>query len=315
MRKRLPALPQEDIHNMIIDRNRVEKQFSEYASRYDAEDVKVQLKTAHTFRVAALADRIARSLALSPEDTDLAWLLGMLHDIGRFEQLKQYHTFIDSQSVNHAALSADILFGRGDAAGSRGATDGFSGAAPDGISGTAPDGGRTGVMEYHPLIRDYIDDASEDAIIEKAVRLHNVFALPAGLTERERMFCQILRDADKLDILKVNREYTCEEIYDVPEAELRSSKISDAVLEDALARRNVERSHVSKPMDRLVSHISLTYGLVYPESVRIAEEQGYLAKMLEFRSDDPETEQRMEQIRAAVREFLAEKDAGGAGKR
>jgi hypothetical protein len=306
MRKRLSALPQEDSHNMIIDRNRVEKQFTEYASRYDAKDVKVQLKTAHTFRVAALADRIARSLALSREDTDIAWLLGMLHDIGRFEQLRQYHTFIDSKSVNHAALSADILFGKGDASG---------GGAATGISGVVSDGGRTSGAEDHHFIRDYIDDPSEDAVIEKAVRLHNVFALPEGLTERERMFCQILRDADKIDILKVNREYTCEEIYDVPETVMRRSKISDAVLEDALACRNVERRHVSQPMDRLVSHISLTYGLVYPESIRIVEEQGYLAKMLKFRSDDPETERRMEQVRAAVRAFLAEKDAGGTGKR
>ena len=44
---------------------------------------------------------------------DFAWLLGLLHDIGRFEQVKRYNTFNDSQSVDHAELGADILFKEG----------------------------------------------------------------------------------------------------------------------------------------------------------------------------------------------------------
>ena len=35
------------------------------------------------------------------------------------------------------------------------------------------------------------------------------------LDERTAMFCHILRDADKIDILKVNVEFPLEEIYNV----------------------------------------------------------------------------------------------------
>lgn len=98
---------------MKIDRARAQKAFADYAAHYNAADAKVKLKIDHTYRVAALCARIAQSLALPPEDVDLAWLSGILHDVGRFEQLRRYNTFIDAQSVSHAALSVAVLFGRG----------------------------------------------------------------------------------------------------------------------------------------------------------------------------------------------------------
>ena len=93
-----------------IDRMHVKEAFKAYVSDYDLSDVKVKLKVDHTYRVAAMCDAITEDLGLSAADRDLAWLSGMLHDIGRFEQLRQYHTFQDRLSCNHAMLSADILF-------------------------------------------------------------------------------------------------------------------------------------------------------------------------------------------------------------
>ena len=98
---------------MKIDRARAQKAFADYAAHYNAADAKVKLKIDHTYRVAALCARIAQSLALPPEDVDLAWLSGILHDVGRFEQLRRYNTFIDAQSVSHAALSVAVLFDEG----------------------------------------------------------------------------------------------------------------------------------------------------------------------------------------------------------
>lgn len=117
----------------------------------------------------------------------------MLHDVGRFEQLRRYNTFIDTQSINHAALSASVLFDEGH-------------------------------------IRDYIDDAAEDALLRTAVAWHSAFRLPEKLDDRTRMFCQILRDADKIDILRVNVETPMEEIYNVSAEALRQSPVTPAVL-------------------------------------------------------------------------------------
>lgn len=76
-----------------IDKLKVQHAFAAYTRQYDTDNGKVQLKITHTYRVAALCEQIARSLSLCDEDVQLAWLMGMLHDIGRFEQLRRYGTF------------------------------------------------------------------------------------------------------------------------------------------------------------------------------------------------------------------------------
>ena len=86
---------------MVIDRERVKQAFQEYTGTYDIHDEKIRLKVEHTYRVADISEQIAEKLGLSEEDIALAWLIGMLHDIGRFEQLRRFHTFVDSQSIMH----------------------------------------------------------------------------------------------------------------------------------------------------------------------------------------------------------------------
>ncbi|MED9920299.1 MAG: HD domain-containing protein, partial [Megasphaera sp.] len=75
-----------------MNRDFVISQFKSYAANFDAADEGVSLKLAHSLRVSSWCDRLARALHLSPDDVDLAWLIGVLHDIGRFEQLREYHT-------------------------------------------------------------------------------------------------------------------------------------------------------------------------------------------------------------------------------
>ena len=94
----------------MIDREKALKTFNTYVSKYNTEDEKIKLKIEHIQRVAKNANNIAENLNLSKEDIDLAWLIGLLHDIGRFEQVRLYHTFNDGKSVNHAEIGAKILF-------------------------------------------------------------------------------------------------------------------------------------------------------------------------------------------------------------
>ena len=95
----------------MIDRQKVKEQFASYTRKYDVTDDKIALKIAHTYRVADNCEQIALSLNMSEEDVDFAWLSGMLHDVGRFEQVRRYNTFSDSRSEDHAELGADLLFG------------------------------------------------------------------------------------------------------------------------------------------------------------------------------------------------------------
>ena len=94
----------------VLDREKIRCVFDRYVSKYNAYDPKIKLKIDHTYRVADLAETIANEVRV---DADLAWLCGMLHDIGRFEQVKRYNTFTDALSVDHAEFGADLLFKNG----------------------------------------------------------------------------------------------------------------------------------------------------------------------------------------------------------
>ena len=94
---------------MTVDRQKVLDAFAAYIRPYDAQDPKVSLKIHHTYRVAALCEQIGRSIALEGTALDLAWLCGMLHDVGRFEQLRRFGTFDDSKSIDHARAGVQVF--------------------------------------------------------------------------------------------------------------------------------------------------------------------------------------------------------------
>lgn len=231
-------------------KNYVEKNFTEYVAWYDITDAKIRLKKEHTYCVAALCREIAVSIKLSEADCELAWLCGMLHDIGRFEQVKRFGTFLDSESVDHAQFGADLLFKEG---------------------------------LWEKIVPEDMD--SNKDLIEKAIRVHNVYRLPDELTEREYLFATILRDADKVDILRANCETPTEQVYNVTTEELKQSLVSEDVKQAFKERRCAKRHDKTTPVDHLVGHVCLTFELVYKRSVELMYEQGYLFRLMDFSSD------------------------------
>ena len=54
---------------------------------------------------------IAEYLGLAEEQVKLAELIGLFHDLGRFEQVRLADTFSDKDSgINHAEQSNKVLF-------------------------------------------------------------------------------------------------------------------------------------------------------------------------------------------------------------
>lgn len=253
---------------MQIHRQKALQAFADYVKNYNAEDPKVRLKIDHTYRVAGFCQKIAESLGLPQEDVDLAWLCGLLHDVGRFEQLRNYGTFIDAQSIDHAVYGAEILFDRG-------------------------------------RIRDYVEDDSEDDLLRKVVSCHSAYRIPEEYDERTVLFANILRDADKVDILRVNVETPLEEIYNVSSEVLRREPVTPQVLQAFQEGHTVLRALKRTAVDNVVGHISLVYELVFPISLHMAEEQGYLNQLMDFQSENLETVRDFESIRKRMKEYLA----------
>lgn len=336
----------ESINKPVINRKNVINAFAEYVRNYDPSDEKIKLKIDHTYRVAGLCQRIAESLGLSEPDVDIAWLLGMLHDIGRFEQIRRFGTFNDVQSVDHAEFGADLLFKEGlirkfaegyyeecelARSGNEEAGQAYSRQkdcqecklnSRQGNCLLAQSDNQSGYCQGERKIKEFlvnndattVDDEQiiknneyhkkDTGLLELAIRQHNKYRVKEDLTERQRMFCDILRDADKVDIFKVNADIPMEIIYDVTTEELKSGVISKEVLESFYKRETVLKSVRKSAVDHIVGHISLLFELVYKESYRQAKEQGYVYKLLDFKSNVPEVNAEFDNMRKYVDEFL-----------
>lgn len=284
----------ESINKPAINRKNVINAFAEYVRNYDPSDEKIKLKIDHTYRVAGLCQRIAESLGLSEPDVDIAWLLGMLHDIGRFEQIRRFGTFNDVQSVDHAEFGADLLF-----------KEGLIRKFAEGYYEEC-ELARSGNEEAEQIIKNNEHHNKDTGLLEMAIRQHNKYRVKEDLTERQRMFCDILRDADKVDIFKVNADIPMEIIYDVTTEELKNGIITKEVLESFYKKETVLKSVRRSAVDHIVGHISLLFELVYKESYRQAKEQGYVYKLLNFKSDVPEVNAEFDDMRKYVDEFLME---------
>lgn len=282
-----------------IDRQKVREAFDAYVKNYNMEDEKIRLKAEHTYRVAELCERIAVSLELEQADVDLAWLLGILHDIGRFEQVKRYGTFMDGQSVNHAEFGAELLF-------EQGLIEKF-------ITDIAWNGKRNVMDEnLQDMSKGALtkSDAEMDRIykelnlMKNAIAWHSAYRLPENLDERTKMFCDILRDADKVDILRVNVEFSFEDIYNVPLEVLKKCEVTEEVMQAVYEKHAVFRDWRKSPIDYLVGHICLVYEMVYPEAVRAVVSQGYLDKLLNFQSENEKTKGQFKEIRKEMNRYL-----------
>ena len=73
----------------------------------------MQLKRTHTAFVVKNAEAIADGEGFSDEERETALAAALLHDTGRYEQLRRYDTFKDSDSVDHAVFSHDIVKAQG----------------------------------------------------------------------------------------------------------------------------------------------------------------------------------------------------------
>lgn len=300
---------------MKIDRQHVQDVFGKYTDAYDSKDPKIALKIEHTYHVAEVADQVAHSLGLSQEDCDLAWILGMLHDVGRFEQVRRYGTFVDSQSIAHALMSCQVLFPE-----DYGVEESVFRAMPNGHFGSLSDyliaGDGTGDDETEVGMEGCADDNKVDTaldeksdgkgkaesdewrhIIKLAISVHSALRIPDDISEREAMFCNILRDADKVDIFRVNVETPLTDIINTTEEEIRTSCVTADVMPAILEHHVVPRDRKFTAADHIVSHCCLAFELVYKKSREIAVEQGYLKTLTEYVSENPETNQVMDKLR------------------
>ncbi|MBR1439405.1 MAG: HD domain-containing protein [Synergistaceae bacterium] len=211
----------------------------------------MRLKIAHSYRVAEISERIAKTVINEQQIfPDFSWLIGLIHDIGRFEQITRYETFKDALSVDHAELGANILFHDN-------LFDSF-------IS----------VEEACVVAKDF---QRMKATAETAIRLHNKLKLPEKMEAHTNTYTKILRDADKADIFRVLTEPPYNE------RNLKGLFARDEVMQCVKEHRCVPRPTGDvkvNELEALIAQCCMAFELEYSESRLIVTEQGYLKKLL-----------------------------------
>jgi putative nucleotidyltransferase with HDIG domain len=205
----------------------------------------LQLKVEHSTRVAAEADELSSDLGWCASERHTAQAAGLLHDIGRFSQYAEFGTFSDAASVDH---------------GERGA----------------------GVLREAGWLSNW---RSEDAgAILFAVRCHNRLHVPATLRGQRLALLRLVRDADKLDILRivldaVERDGFRELPAMLPHIRL-DGPVSPQVREEVSSRKCVSLRNVKSLAEFLLMQLSWVYDLNYPPTLRRFHDRGIVPKIM-----------------------------------
>ena len=143
-----------------------------YMRSFYTEDEEVQqairMKEVHTGYVTSIAVELAKHLHLSAHDVQLAEIMGLFHDVGRFRQFTLYRTFNDAVSEDHAALGLKVL-------------------------------------DELPFLSRLVPE--DEALVRFSILNHNKKVIAPTEDARQLFFARLLRDADKLDIFRVLRPF------------------------------------------------------------------------------------------------------------
>jgi HD superfamily phosphohydrolase YqeK len=225
--------------------NKITIWFDNYVNSFADDEDKtfcpLKLKTEHSRIVAKEIVDIANSIGFTKHDLLIAECIGLLHDIGRFEQYKKYRTFKDRDSENHAHIALKVL-----------------------KSTTVLDG-------FEP---------AEKTMILRAIEFHNVKQIPDNLTPKEKVFAQLIRDADKIDIFRIVIDYyrnmhkLRNEALDLglPDA----PGFTECIIQDSLNGKTADYNMMKTLNDFKVLQLGWVYDISFTRSFEIISERKFL---------------------------------------
>lgn len=255
----------------MIDLEYARREFDRYLEAFDREDDKIKLKIVHTEGVIRCASEIARRMELPKEDCQLAELIALLHDIGRFEQLRQFNSF-EPATMDHAAYGVQLLFGE------------------------------------DKLIRRFIREDTWDAIIREAIARHSDYKIEGEMEEQRRLHVLLIRDADKLDNCRVKLVDSMETLLDVSPEEVGRQAITEEVWNACLSHTSILSSLRKTKMDYWVSYVAYFFDINFPETFSIILEEQYVQRIVgRIPYSNPDTERKMRLLEEMVLQYAKER--------
>lgn len=253
---------------MNIDLDIAREEFLKYTKRFDLKNENIKRKQIHSLRVMQISEQIANSLGLNCEQIKVATLIGLLHDIARFEQYTQFNTFKDLQSFDHGDYALKIL---------------------------------------DEDIRKYVISDKYDDLIKIAIKNHNKYKIDDNLNEEELLYSKIIRDADKIDIFYEAVEMFWSDLEEQINNSKISKDIETQFRNKTQIKRRKNSSNIHT-VDNVISVIAFIYDINFEESFKILVKNDYINKILDrFDFKDEETKYKINEIRKVSNIYINEK--------
>ncbi len=240
--------------------------FDDYVAGFYGDDgflnANLKLKEDHSRRTCEEMLGLADELGLDANSRRIAEVIALFHDIGRFRQFVKYRTYNDTKSVDHCLLGLGVL--------------------------------------REAMVLEGLERA-ERQLIEKAIEYHGLKELPSVLDGECLLFSQLIRDADKLDVLYTVTEYS-KQYKDDPEGfklELEfpdTTEYSAEVVEDVLCGRRVDYSKLRTLNDMRLLQLAWVYDVNFPATLKRMKKRRFLETFLDFLPETGDIERVKEKI-------------------
>lgn len=232
--------------------------FEDYTKGYPSEDAEVEAnlryKKEHSLRVRDHMLTLGRDLQLDTNQMFLAEVIGLFHDVGRFGQYVKYHTFKDHRSEDHAKLGLSVL-------------------------------------EREQIFSGRVGELEKEIILT-AIRNHNQRVIHEDVGGNILLFCKLIRDADKLDILDqiINfYENPWRTPYLAVEGNHKDERYSPEIIQGILSGKQISYTRVKTPVDIKLIRLSWLQDLTFPTALEIAKRKQFLERLRVFIPESEDT--------------------------
>ena len=204
----------------------------------------LELKKDHSMQVSEKAESIALSENLDSRMVLLCKVAGMLHDIGRFEQIQIYGTLDDLKSVDHGDLGYEVL-------------------------------SNTGFLEHF--------ETAEQLALLFTVKNHNKRSIDDYPNEITEIITKVTRDADKLDVFRVMfnsleediPELTSSVLLGLEESEDVTKEVADYIESGKLVNKEV----LATTTDFYLMQLSCVFDLNFRSTLKKIKNSEYFQNL------------------------------------
>ncbi len=191
------------------------------------------------------------------ENIKLASIIGLLHDYGRFYQWQDYHTYNDLVSIDHGDYGVQKLFEENE-------------------------------------IKSFYQEEKIYKIIYEAIKYHNKYSVPKEV--ESKIMCDIVRDADKLDILY---------LYKIGELKIKElGSVSEKVKDSFYKHNLINNKDIKSEIDITIRTLGLIYKLNFLYSYKYLDKNNIIKEIFNKLKDKEKLKPYFDEIEKYIKEKL-----------